>query len=224
MARSLLSPTILTAMVALCWCDAPPSAGSPAATIVPAPTTTPRPAGCFDRASEVPGIEVTDPRLGDGYVVVVRKEARRIQLFHQGLAIVDKNGFVCYTIGLGFAPQGHKERQGDGKTPEGWYRTSDKPWSSFYHAIAVHYPNTDDAHAGQAAGLISRTTEQAIARATQAHEKPPQETALGGEILVHGGGSTSDWTLGCIALDNADLDYLRAKLPSHMKFWIRVLP
>ena len=35
---------------------------------------------------------------------------------------------------LGFSPTGHKEVQGDGKTPEGWYRASDKPWSTFDHA------------------------------------------------------------------------------------------
>ena len=120
----------------------------------------------------------------------------------------------CWRIGLGTGgPRGAKQRQGDLKTPEGWYRTSDKPWSRFAGAIAVHYPNLADARAGHAAGRIDHPTLKSIRDALNKGHKPPQNTALGGEILIHGGGSRVDWTLGCVALDDDDLEVLRSRLP-----------
>ncbi len=53
--------------------------------------------------------------------------------------------------------------------------------------------------------------------------KPPQQTLLGGEILIHGGGSATDWTLGCIAMENTDIDALRAGLPPSMKTDVLIL-
>ena len=47
---------------------------------------------------------------------------------------------------------------------------------------------------------------------------------MGGEILLHGGGGQSDWTLGCIAMDNDQLDILRAELPRDMKTTVLILP
>src|SRR5205085_12471896 len=119
----------------------------------------------------------------------------------------------CYRVALGFAPEGHKQVQGDGKTPEGWYRISDKPWSTFDNAIAIHYPNAIDARAAAADGRIGARTRDKILTALDDDKVPPQSTALGGAILIHGGGSSSDWTLGCVALDDADLLELRATLP-----------
>ena len=131
---------------------------------------------------------------------------------------------ACWPIGLGFTPEGHKRAEGDGRTPEGLYATSDKPWSQYYAAIAVHYPGAEDARAGERDARISPGVSQRIQRALAANKKPPQRTPLGGEILIHGGGSASDWTLGCVAMDNAHIDALRATLPNDMVTEVLILP
>ena len=166
-----------------------------------------------------------DPRLSGGSVIVVLKEARRIGLYSEG-ALAEVGGApACWSVGLAMGyPSGPKRQEGDMKTPEGWYATSDKPWSSFYNAVAVHYPNEADADAGVEAGLISEPEAQAIRRATQRREKPAQTTAMGGEILIHGGGGRSDWTLGCVAMDDDDIDALRALLPASMRTDALLLP
>ena len=131
---------------------------------------------------------------------------------------------MCRRVGLGFSPQGHKQVEGDGKTPEGWYRTSDKPWSSFDNAIAVHYPNAVDARRAVADGRIGKKTRDTIVRASKQRRVPPQRTAMGGAILIHGGGSGTDWTAGCVALDDADLSELRAHMPAGKRANLLVLP
>ncbi|MBX7082389.1 MAG: L,D-transpeptidase family protein [Nannocystaceae bacterium] len=177
--------------------------------------------GCVERTEQLPSatlFDPDDPRLRKGALVAVLKSARRLVLFEDGVAT------ACYRVALGFAPQGHKQIQGDGRTPEGWYRTSDKPWSSFAHAIAIHYPNEDDARAAAADGRIGGSTRDRIVADTRAGKVPPQNTKLGGAVLIHGGGSSSDWTLGCVALDDADLLTLRAALPKRMRANMLILP
>ena len=141
---------------------------------------------CTDQAAEIPGVALDDPRLDAEHLIVVRKAARIVQLFSHGAAVMGAglDQKACYRAGLGFEPKGHKTREGDGRTPEGWYTTSDKPWSSFHAAIAVHYPNPDDAAAARADGRIDTATHAAIASAHRSGRKPPQTTALGGEILL----------------------------------------
>ena len=127
-------------------------------------------------------------------------------------------------MGLGFDPRGHKQREGDGRTPEGWYRTSDKPWSDFAGAIAVHYPNEHDAATALADGRLDAPQHEVVRDALARDRVPPQQTALGGEILIHGGGSREDWTLGCMALEDEDLGRLRTALPVDQRVWLLVLP
>ncbi len=190
------------------------------------PTPTPAPSGCVATSAQLPGVASSEPRLAAEHLVVVRKSTRTVQLFREGRAAAGGGveGMACFKVGLGFAPDGHKAMEGDGRTPEGWYRTSDKPWSSFYAAIAVHYPNAEDAAAGVKDGRITPAVGKAITSAVARDSKPPQTTALGGEILLHGGGSSTDWTLGCIALDNDDIDELRAALPGDKAVLMRILP
>ena len=165
-------------------------------------------------------ITPSDPRLQSERLIVIQKSRRKVMLYHHGK--LKHNS--CWTVGLGFEPKGHKTQEGDGRTPEGWYQTSDKPESQYYGAIAIHYPNTADALAGKQNSLINSELEQDIIKAINTNQKPPQQTPLGGEILIHGGGSSSDWTLGCAAMNNDDLDQLRAQLPSNMQAQILILP
>jgi murein L,D-transpeptidase YafK len=187
------------------------------------------PEGCVQTAAELPASPyhtADDPRWERDDIIVVLKEKRRVMLFDQGTLVrLDDGSPACWQAGLGAGyPAGHKQRMGDMKTPEGWYATSDRPWSSFYAAITVHYPEVADAKRGVAQGLITQDQADAI---VSAHEKgvlPPMETRLGGKILLHGGGGSTDWTLGCVALDDANIDALRAELPTSMRTEVLILP
>ena len=176
---------------------------------------------CPSHVDSLPASSLYDPddrRLRAANTIVVDKSARALMLYRRGRL----EG--CWRIGLGFAPIGHKAVEGDGKTPEGWYRTSDKPWSSFEGAIAVHYPSAADAEAGLAAGRIDASTRDRIVAASEAGRLPPQRTPMGGAILIHGGGSMLDWTLGCVALTDEHLQELRDALPLGKQAPLLVLP
>ncbi len=168
--------------------------------------STARAASCPVTVDAVP-TDTDDRRLRGEHVIVVAKSERRLWLYESGSLA------GCWSIALGFDPVGDKAREGDGRTPEGWYRTSDKPWSAFDGAIAIHYPNRDDADRAVEQGTIGRRTRRRILEALREGKPPPQKTAMGGEVLIHGGGSRSDWTLGCVALTDADLAELRERLP-----------
>ncbi len=200
----------------------PPALAEPIAEPLAAPAAEPPcPTSTAALAALYPDrLDPADPRLGGSDLVVVRKSTRRVMRYDQGVLAEG----ACWQSGLGFAPEDHKSVEGDGRTPEGFYTTSDKPWSQFYGAIAVHYPNAEDAEAAHADGRISAATKRSILASLRQGEKPNQNTAMGGEILLHGGGGSSDWTLGCVALDNADLDTLRDALPRGMKTTVLILP
>ncbi len=175
---------------------------------------------------DTPLASATDAQWATGTVMVVRKSARRIQLFDRGEPLkLDDGGAACWQVALGYDyPPGDKQVMGDRKTPEGWFRTSDRPWSMYYGAITVHYPEVRDAARGLRDGLITQAEHDSIVRAHQRDVLPPMETRLGGQILVHGQGSGSDWTLGCVALESDQLDVLRARLPKDMRTHILILP
>jgi len=189
--------------------------------------------GCPLRVERLPGsplFDAADPRLQGQHLVVVLKQARRSMVFEGGeLARSAQGDPACWRVALGVDssgsyPPGPKRRRGDRRTPEGWYGSSDKPWSSFAPAVAVHYPAVADAEAGLAAGLVDGSQLRAVEQAVSAHQKPPQDTRLGGQILFHGGGSWSDWTWGCIAFDDEDNEAFRARLPTDMRTDVLILP
>lgn len=148
--------------------------------------------------------------------IVIRKKDRRLELF-DGETLIK-----TYPIALGFAPEGNKEREGDGKTPEGeFYVPLKNEKSKFYLSIGVSYPNIDAAKRGLADEIITRAEHDAIVEAVNAKKTPPQKTALGGEIFIHGGGSATDWTQGCAALSNADIKELFEAIPLGTKIEIK---
>ena len=138
----------------------------------------------------------------DDYVVV-HKSKRNVALCKSGKLV--KN----IKSGLGYAPVGDKEKEGDGKTPEGvFYVPRLLPSSSYYKAFLLSYPAIEDAKRGYAAGLITNNERLTIESAHAACTEPPQYGPLGGELEIHGNGSKSDWTLGCVAVENSAIDLL----------------
>lgn len=140
--------------------------------------------------------------------LVIRKADRKLDVFDGGKLV------KTYSIALGFSPTGDKEIEGDGKTPEGeFYIFTKNPKSRFHLSIGVSYPSTEDAARGLKADLISQAEHDDIVKAIRKKETPLQKTKLGGEIYIHGGGTSGDWTDGCIALSNEDMTELFEAIP-----------
>lgn len=155
------------------------------------------------------------------YRIIIKKQERRLYVYRV-VGTAEKLEKTL-KIALGGQPTGRKAKQGDGATPEGeYYITHRNPASKFFLSLGLSYPNADDAERGLKAGLLTRTQYQAIISAIQSLAKPPQNTRLGGDIFIHGGGTSTDWTAGCIALENADIEALFKELP--LKTLVNILP
>jgi murein L,D-transpeptidase YafK len=120
--------------------------------------------------------------------VQVHKAARRMYLLH------DDQVLASYDISLGFAPVGHKQFEGDGKTPEGaYYINRRNPDSSYHLSLGISYPDVDD-----------------VAFAAAAGQEP------GGEIFIHGWSealaTSRDWTAGCIAVRDQEIEQIYAMI------------
>jgi murein L,D-transpeptidase YafK len=119
-------------------------------------------------------------------------------------------------IAIGRGGAGLKNHRGDNITPFGNYRIG---WvgerSSFRKFFGLTYPSIEDAEIALQKGIIDRFTYNRIITAHQFHQIPPQDTPLGGQIGIHGLGHADarihksfDWTHGCIALTNTQIDHL----------------
>jgi murein L,D-transpeptidase YafK len=118
--------------------------------------------------------------------VQVHKTDRKMYLIHHDRVL------RSYDIALGFAPEGHKQFEGDGKTPEGaYYITHKNPDSRFHLSLGISYPNEADIAFAEAQG------------------KDP-----GGEIFIHGGPKgpvrNRDWTWGCVAVSDREMEMIYA--------------
>ena len=132
--------------------------------------------------------------------IVVKKKERRMLLYSDGKLV------RTYRIGLGLSPVGDKVRAGDRRTPEGdFYIFTKNNRSAFYLSLGISYPNEAHARRGLRDGLISQAQYDTIVRAVRAGKTPPQNTRLGGDIYIHGNGASSDWTWGCVALEDPDV-------------------
>ena len=95
------------------------------------------------------------------------------------------------------------------------------PDSKYHLSLGLSYPNAEDADRGLSDKLISKREHRAIVEAIRRYRQPPWNTELGGEIMVHGGGTARDWTKGCIALSNADIEELYPLMPLGTEVEIR---
>lgn len=121
-------------------------------------------------------------------MVLVEKSKSRLYLMRDGKA------FASFRVAFGSNPKGHKQEQGDGRTPEGRYILDYKnPGSAYYKSIHISYPNAKDRKEARKRGVDP-----------------------GGDIMIHGQkngyGPLSilvqrfNWTNGCIALSDRDMD------------------
>lgn len=125
-----------------------------------------------------------------------------------------------FRIASGTGGKGDKRKLGDHKTPVGVYRIVKLRDSNRFHIfMQLNYPNVKDAYWGLKNNLITRTEFDAIVGASKEGRTPPQDTVLGGAIGIHGIGEinqdkidihdVANWTEGCIALTNSEVDELR---------------
>lgn len=149
----------------------------------------------FSKMSETDGIHAD--------YILVEKTERRLTLFMNDEVV------KSYRIALGKSPQGHKIREGDLKTPEGVYFIDDRNMDSRFHlALHISYPNEIDLFFADKLGV------------------PP-----GGNIMIHGTGdeyewmgkyhSVHDWTDGCIAVTNKEIEEIWSLVPDGTKIEIR---
>lgn len=117
--------------------------------------------------------------------ILIEKSARRLTASKDGVPV------MIADIALGFAPDGDKVREGDGKTPEGVFRIDRRnPRSAFHLSLGIDYPQAEDIARAKAAGL-----------------------SPGGDIFIHGQPNSlgdlltlpGDWTEGCIAVTNEEM-------------------
>ena len=135
--------------------------------------------------------------------VVILKAKHQLHLF-------DGDRLVrSYAIDLGFNPVGQKRLAGDGRTPEGRFRLVVKNSASQYHRfLGIDYPNSEAADFGLKHGLISSGEAASIYRALEAGRCPEWGTALGGGVGIHGRRKGTDWTAGCVALSDKNVEEL----------------
>jgi murein L,D-transpeptidase YafK len=154
-----------------------------------------------------------DSAASAGYPVIeIWKGARKMEL-RQGDAVVGR-----FRIVLGQQPKYGKERQGDGRTPVGRYYVSEKKADTQFHRfLGISYPNVDDAERGYQHRLIGAEQWADIFFANLRGEAPPSSTSLGGRVGIHGYGDRPylpiDWTEGCVAVSNDDIELIYDRAP-----------
>ncbi len=97
------------------------------------------------------------------------------------------------------------------RTPEGvFYVVRKNPQSQFYKALVLNYPTAEDAERGRRENLITQAQYRDIVRAEEEMRMPPMNTALGGYIEIHGRGTGAgvNWTQGCVAIHDQEIDDL----------------
>jgi lipoprotein-anchoring transpeptidase ErfK/SrfK len=146
----------------------------------------------------------------------VSKDDRRLYLYRGPRLVEAYNIDVGYNTFADKKQRGSQQRRDHWRTPEGtFYVVSKNPQSQFYKALVLNYPTTADAERGLEDGLISRREYEAIAHAQEEFRMPPMDTNLGGWIEIHGEGTgaATNWTQGCVAVENRVMNQLWTDVP-----------
>ena len=112
------------------------------------------------------------------------------------------------------------------KTPEGAYRITHKNYKSKYKiALGISYPSRKDAYLARREKRICTMTAVQILLCDLLSIRPPWKTPLGGFVMIHGEHPdrlSGDWTAGCIAVQNKDIEKIAAIVKRNEK--IEILP
>lgn len=136
---------------------------------------------------------------------------------------------VFNNIATGRGGVGIKRRVGDDVTPKGRFKISWINRKSKYHIFyGFDYPSIENAKRGLREGLINKATYNSVVRAHNNNTRPPQYTRLGGQVGIHGLGKGSEkihlltnWTHGCVALTNKQIERLDRWIEKGMVVEIR---
>lgn len=127
--------------------------------------------------------------------LLLEKSARRLTAYSKGAPV------RVYLVALGTNPVGHKRFEGDRKTPEGKYTINDKnPNSSYYKNLGVSYPNKQDI-------AYARAQKKSPGGLIKIHGLAPEFASIGPAHRL------TDWTFGCIAVTNTEMEELYQRTP-----------
>lgn len=155
----------------------------------------------YDRYWSDPAVIPLAPLTEQIDHILIEKSARKMSVFRGDVMV------RTYEIALGFAPAGHKVKQGDGKTPEGIFTVNRRnPKSSYHLSLGIDYPLPADVAAAKVAGVNP-----------------------GGDIFIHGQPNGMgelatipyDWTAGCIAVSDHEIEELWRVVQTGTKVEIR---
>lgn len=133
--------------------------------------------------------------------IVIKKGAHTLTLMRGGAPL------KTYKVAIGPGGAGPKHREGDMTTPVGHYKVEWRAASRFHQFLHLSYPNADDQ---------KRFAE------SKAKGELPEKATIGGDIGIHGAPpnpawktthKTVDWTAGCIAVDDAEIDEISSLVP-----------
>lgn len=153
---------------------------------------------CLPAAAEQPWILVDSEKN----TLAVMEDGRAVQVFRN--IAVGRGGVAAY------------REAGDGRTPRGEFHIAwVNPASPYHLFFGLDYPGEAHAEEAYRTKLIDADTFERIRRARGLGELPPQDTVLGGYIGIHGVGALNsginpryNWTQGCIALSDEEIDRL----------------
>ncbi len=147
------------------------------------------------------GLALAAPASASAFAQKLQPRATQIVVSKKNRTMALMNGETTlkrYRVHLGFSPEGHKLRSGDGRTPEGvYYIDRRNPLSDFHLSLGISYPNANDIERCRALGV-----------------EP------GGDIMIHGGPTRAadrykkDWTAGCIAVSDAEMEEIWSMVPT----------
>lgn len=134
--------------------------------------------------------------------IIVDKTAHKLHLVRNGKVI------KSYACDLGYSSASEKRLSGDGATPEGMYKVTEvRHHSRYYKALLLNYPNDSD---------------RERFRQNQREGNIPRRARIGGLIEIHGdGGLGKDWTEGCVAVSNSQMDELMSHAFKGM--WVTIV-